>query len=672
MPLEPKQQYSFALGQVNRSFYRYVNTEEYWKSAKQLVNIMVSAQGSALKRCGTLSFKDVTEDIGTQESVRLMFRTMYTPDNFMVTVGLLLVNNVLYIGIVTDTSWDYQTLNLTDYTNHEAQQIDFVSIRDKLLLLYSGVQPHQITFDGINFTQELFEFSQQATFDLAKIDYYKATVDIVKGANPGDLTMITVDLATWPNIADWVGGVIIGPGPDPDSPYGMGTIKTAEISGGKSVFGVLPQDEFNNSSASSNYTGANLSIQQPLFTDSLGYPSKGAHYQDRVFLIGHPATPLTILGSKLGIENNFNVGVGDPTDAIAETISVEGTGNLLFINVGKHLEIFSQNSELAVPDDSQGIEPTNFEVKFQTNYKIYENCAPVNFQNYTFFAGKNGRSIYKFEQVAAGQEDTYTTRDMATYSSELINFPKKLATFFGIDQSSIMLAVLNSDSTVVLFQYNEEMEIAAWTPMVFNDDVQVIDMDSDGTSVYFLVRYLSTNLYKLEKFTSTSNFYVDGAIPVSISLGQTEVTGLSDFEDATISIANDHIHLGDYKVLGGKISLDEPARSAFSGYVGLGYSATIEPLDLVDYPQLVYNFRATEAFYVDYIDSLAITINGQEIPYQNFKDIQNGNPLQLQSGTFEKFNQNGFKRYQTMVISQSKPVRMEISSLGYRLTATGR
>lgn len=674
MANETKAQYSFNAGQVDRVFYRRVEEALYWQSAKRLENFFVTSQGNALKRNGTVQNTNVTTNVAGQGNVKFFTRYIYSPTNSLIRVAILLVNNTLFIGAYGKPI-TFQTVGLSDYTITQAQEASFIVVKNSIVILHKEIAPHRIVYNGTTFSQSLFEFSQQPTFDLEDVDYSQSVVTVTAGATISDPVTILFTGTPWgATPTEFIGGVIVGPGPDKDSPFGTGIIENVTIVGSDTQFDITASRVFSPSSGSVSFKGSNFSVQKVIFTDALGYPSIGGFFQSRLWLGGHPAVPITVFGSMLGTQNNFNVGVGDPTDAIAYTSDIQGTGNFVHFSVGKHFEIFATEAELSVSSNSNGgLSQSTMDLKYQTGFKISLACPPVNFQNYTFFAGSDGKSIYSFRQTIAG-EDTYTTKCESLFSSSLISNPQKLVAFFGVAGSSIMLAVLNDDNSLVIFQLSQPLNIAGWTPYTVIDDVTILDIDSDGTSLLFLTKYQKTQTYMLESLDLSAQSFVDSAIAVSLPVSSTPatITGLEVFNGYTVSVGNAQEHLGDYLVAGGEITLNNAVEHAFEGFVGFFYVPVLEPMDLVEVANYNYAFKAVNTVYVDYQDSLAIIVNGQEIPYQNFESIESGAQLSLQSGTFELFDQKGWERFQSIVITQTKPVRMEIISLAYSINNAGR
>ena len=309
------QQSSFNLGQIDDEFAHRVDEDMYWKAALKLENMFVTEKGGVVKRPGFIQHTDLTDLIAGRGSPTFFTQYLYTPNQSMVRVVIVVIGTTLYASIYQD-NLDFQAIALTGYTPAQVLDIKFVVVRNSVLLLHKAVAPHRIVYDSNKFTFEPFVFSNPATFDLQQVDYSTYKVDITPGTNPGDATLIVIKGFKFPSPNNWVNGMIIGPGQNINAPFGVGRIDTVAIVSADTHFSVLPSVPFEASATNTIYKGSDLSIQQPIFNNQLGYPSNGHYFQNRLWFIGHPAVPTTIFGTALGTQNDLAVGSGEPADAI--------------------------------------------------------------------------------------------------------------------------------------------------------------------------------------------------------------------------------------------------------------------------------------------------------------------------------------------------------------------
>jgi hypothetical protein len=674
MGLQTTQISSFAMGEIDPALNYRFNEAEYLKACKKLQNFIVTAYGSALKRNGTAQYLNVTTEIGTSTKIKFFTELLSSPSSGMVFVGALLVDQVLNLQVLGPAGpiGAMQPIDLA-MTVEQAHEARFLSAQNSIVILHPEIATQRITFDGTTFSKALFVYINPPTYDFRTVNYYSNRVFIEAPSGGSNTTLIHVENTNFTTA--WEGGYIIGPGPDDVSPFGAGRINTVTVTSTETIFEVLASSPFLTSSsyATSSALGSSLAIQQVVFTDELGYPGDGVYYQNRLFLTGHPKLPVTIFGTKLGSADDFTLGVGLPTDAISYTMEQENTGKILFLNVGTGMQVFTELAEYSVPTGiDPGLTPASFTLKWQSNKGISKIALPTNFQSYSFYAGANGKAIYKMEE-AGGVEQQMNSELISQFASHLINSPLKLATFYSYDRTTILLAVLNSDNTMAFLSYNPQMNVIAWSSFVLDSDISIIDMDSANNVLYLVVKYNVTDIYFIEKLDFNNVVPVDSASAVTIPVSSEPptLTGLEIYNGYEISVSDGVSYLGSYFVENGQITLDDALEHPFSGFVGLNFTPILTPMFAISDPGYAYSYKILDDCYVNYQDSLGVLVNNNLIQFQNVKEIKSGQLLTLKSGTAEIFTNTGWGRFKDITISQEAPVGMHILSIAYRMSEGG-
>jgi hypothetical protein len=110
----------------------------------------------------------------------------------------------------------------------------------------------------------------------------------------------------------------------------------------------------------------------------MGYPSKVIFFQNRLWFANTKTLNNTIFGSKINAPVNFDVGVGQDTDAIIYTLGQSDSGGIVWMNGGKQLEIYTANYEFVAPQDQNtGLTPGTFSVRQQAAYGVSEKLKPI-------------------------------------------------------------------------------------------------------------------------------------------------------------------------------------------------------------------------------------------------------------------------------------------------------
>lgn len=661
-----KNQSSFSLGEVDRAFFRKVDTDQYWKSCSTAQNVIITAFGSVLKRPGTYFKYPFPGDLDVSAPT-LVFNIvgLNMTDGELVVVFYIISGQKVHFFVEGLPA--FQTIDFSaNYTAEQLLEANFVPVASNLIILHQDVAPNRIQFNGTTFDLALYSIVRGPCVDFGTVDYFNCT-PVIEIDSGNKTTKITLPGVYFPSVDDWVNGTITMASAGTNA-LGFGIIQSATSVGPEAAtttFVLTVTSPFS-TSANIAYSGFSLVIRQQLFTATLGWPAMGIYYQDRLWLTRHPKKVLSVYGSTIGNVAVFDTGTGISTDGIDLTLDTT-SGDLLFFAQGKHLELFSENAQYTTPNSDDGLTPANTNFKEQSTYALLSTCRPVTFQNYTFYAGKDGKSIYMFYETDFVSA-SYKSDLVSEFSSHLINSPVKMALFNGSSETLYLLAILNADKSIAIFQFNESLDINGWTQPVFDPKIEIIDMASTKFELYFLVNVLPTNTKGLIALDINDLFYLDAAIgPFTVNSGEVNtITGLDIFNGATVYLANDIEYIGSFPVVEGSVTVDATFfKYDLSVYVGYNYTPILAPLPLVADPSTVYNYRTVKAIYVDYIDTLSLTINGQEVPFQILSELQSADKLQLRSGTATVYPLGGYDQFQYATISQLAPVAWHILSISY-------
>lgn len=666
-------QVSWNLGQIDEEYWKrfdYADTVYYGRSAQLIKNGLVTQGGVITRRPGTEQYLNVTQyTAGTQEVSYFMFNA-FLADKSIITYACLRVGISLYIGVV-GTTLSLSRIDLTSFTQDQIKEAYFDVLGKDIVVCHPQVATIRITFDGTTFSQSPFLFSTPALWDDGTIDYSNVNVVIAPSSTAGDPTTITLTPDVFgDNAPKYVGGFIVGPGNDPYSPFGTGTINSMTVSEGSTVIVVNPNTTFAAKTSSSNAKGSDLSIQRPILNPTDGYMGFFKSFKNRAWWGGHPLTPQTIFGTVLGTENNLDLGVGDPTDAVIYTLSINALGRILYFNVGTQFEIYTEKGLLTLYQNLQGgVTPTTYDLKPQTqNSPVSTVCRPISFKEYSFYAGV-GSALYAINQSQSGDENQYNSVLQSGHATSLVPNPKKLASFLGVDGSSIVLAILNQNGTLSLYTLNDANEIQAWTTFAFTDGFTILDLDSNGGDLFLLVYYEYSQQTIIEKLDTKANFFVDHAVPILVSANddpqQIAIPNtLNNYSlYATTNSKTAVYGFGSLKVSNYAITIPKQSISN-TLYFGIDSGFEVrtmffyEPSYILD-SQTSYNYKSLNRFYLDYVNSLALTVDGYPVPFDQISPI---NPV---SGTYEYCSAKAADRFLTISISQYAPFSATIASMAY-------
>jgi hypothetical protein len=351
-------------------------------------------------------------------------------------------------------------------------------------------------------------------------------------------------------------------------------------------------------------------------------------------------------------------------------VGQSNTGAIYWMNGGKQLEIFCQNLEFACPQDqNSALTPATFSVRQQSSYGSSALLKPTTYINDTYYSTRTGTAIINFHYNGIGL--TYTSANISVPSSHLVINPSNRALQRGTDvsQDNFIYFLNPTNDTLTSFQFANEYKLAALTPIEFQENVELIDIVSVDNSVYILKNYSLTGAFIIEVFDNAQRIDCAAAYGMASS---GVITGLDIFDGYIVQVVYKKQDFGEYLVVGGQITVDNPGLIADTVTVGLLYNVTLTPMypftETVESPFK----KQVQRVYVDYYNSLDFNINGDLVPYQNFADIMAGLPLTPQTDTAIVDTFFGWNRFDNdgvpiISITQSSPFDLQILGIGYQV-----
>jgi len=208
--------------------------------------------------------------------------------------------------------------------------------------------------------------------------------------------------------------------------------------------------------------GTEWVLGEAAFSNARGFPASVGYYQGRTTFGGSFSLPHTVFMSQSEDLENFDVGTGEPTDAVIETLGGSGAEEIVNVNTDKTLLIFTRESEYAVPQlEADGLTPGNVGFQKQSSNGS-ETADPVALDNQVLYVKKGGRAI--MSATYTNVQASYNSDNISLISSQLINAPRSLVIRKSspLNQEDFLLA-LNTDGTLAIWQTVQDQNISAWT-----------------------------------------------------------------------------------------------------------------------------------------------------------------------------------------------------------------
>lgn len=658
-------QNDFTHGEVDPQLLSRVDLGIYNRSAQRLRNCIVTQTGAATKRFGTdhissVSFGPAITDNFQWSSFRLNDNARYIVVFYSTTMTIYKHND--NIGNISQVF----TTPTSPYTNTIIGEGNLrFAYKDNLLIItHEDVHPYQLINNGSDGSWSLapipFKFISPHDF---KQNYDSFTFSL------GAVTIGTTTLNCSNDIFDssYVEGTFIGIGPSTSTVNGIAIITS--ITSAK-IANVSVQSAFD-SSFTGSIAGTQVFLGQPAWNSQNGYPVSCTFYEGRLWFGGTASLPRSLFGSVSNDYRNFNIGRALDSDSISAELSTNEGTEIEFLVSDKNLQIFCTNDEFIVPQfDQQVITPTNISVRKQDSRGISRNISPIIIDNTTLFIQKGGKSVYSFGR----EENTlnYISSCISRVSSHIIGNPIRWGTLQGSNQiSSDFVFAINQDGSLLSLQLIEEENVRAWTLSTTSgssgnhDFVDVLNIDN---FIYFIVKrnINGTEVYSFERL----NFDIktDNSTTFTFGTPSNSLTGLQYLEGETVNIVADGFVLFDQVVpSSGNLTIEI---EAYNVEVGLSYSIEIQP-NPINIPSssgpTLYIPKNIPRIFVDYYQSLGLTINGNEIPDLAFSPTFFDQAPELKTGIYEYTNVGGWDRRQSPIISSDKPLSATILGIGYEV-----
>ena len=522
---------NFTAGEVSRDLLGRGDLRAYDNGALKLRNLFIYPTGGVTRRAG-LMYVDTL--IGDGRLISFEFNTEQT-----------------YLMAVTNNQIDIyangikiQTLS-SPWTSAQIPQLTWTQSADTLLMTHPDVYPKKLLRNALgNFVLEDWVFYTEN--NVIQQPYYKfaeSAVTITPSATSGTITLnasASVFLAGHAGTRMRIGGkeVLV-------TTINSPTVATASVV--QTLSG----------------TAATIDWAESAFSSVRGYPANVAFHQDRLVIGGSRDLPNRLWFSKSGDLFNFDLGTGLDDESIEFAILSDQVNAIRGIFSGRHLQVFTSGAEWMVTGDP--LTPQTVQLNRQTRVgsRVDRYIPPVTVDGATMFVARNGNEIREF--LYTDVEQAYQATDLALVSRHVLGTPVDQ----DFDALRRLLFIVRDDGKFATLTIYRAEEVAAWTLHDTLGDVKSVCVVGDD--VYLLVK--RNNQYFIELFEDTLN--LDSALTGEVTTAATVWSGLNHLNGMSVSIVADGVVLPSQTVVGGQITLDEPALKV---EIGLPFTHIVEPL----------------------------------------------------------------------------------------------
>lgn len=521
---------TFTAGELSPELLGRSDLSAYDNGALALRNVFINPTGGVTRRAG-LAYIDTLPGNG-----RLIAFEFNTEQNYLlaVTEGQI---NVYADGVLEETIE-------APWTEEQIPHLAWTQSADTLLFTHPDVVPKKLTRDsgGWDLSDWTFFVDGNVTYQ----PYFKfadTQITITPSATTGTITLTAssgIFEAGHENTRLRINGkeVLI-------TDYDSATVVTGTVI--QTLTG----------------TSATIDWEEQAFSPVRGYPVTVAFHQDRLVIGGSRDMPNRLWFSKSGDLFNFDLGTGLEDEAIEFSILSDQVNAIRGIFSGRHLQVFTSGAEWMVTGDP--LTPSAVQIRRQTRVGSVADryIPPVNVDGATMFIARNEQEIQEF--LYTDLEQAYRSTDLAVLGRHIIVNPIEQ----DFDQKKRLLFIIREDGKFATFTMYRAENVGAWTMHSTQGNMKSVSVV--GNDIYALVE--RDENYLIELFDETLN--LDSALKGESDEPEDTWSGLDHLEGLTVSILADGFVHPDRTVVGGQITLDEPASDV---QIGLSYAHIIEPL----------------------------------------------------------------------------------------------
>jgi hypothetical protein len=274
--------------------------------------------------------------------------------------------------------------------------------------------------------------------------------------------------------------------------------------------------------------GPHFLWEEQLISSIRGFPQAVTFHDNRLYFAGVRDKPASVIASKVGEYFNFEIGTGQPDDALDVTVTGDRINEIRHLVSSRNLQLFTDGGEFFVPTstDTSAVTPSNIVFTRQTPYGC-NRAKPVIFDGATLYAQKNGKTVREY--LYSDVETAYASTSISILASQVINNPVDMTMITGTTTRPEQFAFFtNTDGTLALFHSIRSEKIAGWTLWSTRSGDNFKSITALNENLFCVVeRQLEGGtVYTLEKFADDDSLTLDcSAVTTLNQQGAPKVNG---------------------------------------------------------------------------------------------------------------------------------------------------
>ena len=353
---------------------------------------------------------------------------------------------------------------------------------------------------------------------------------------------------------------------------------------------------------------------EPIMSAARGWPGAVCFYQQRTILAGFAGVPNAFLASETGNYYELNTQLTASSAPMLIPLDADGAATIVDVHAGRTLDFFTDAGEYWLAGGALDATTTPVIVRATTN-GISPTVDAFENEGKTIYAAKAGGTLFEF--VFNYSEQNYDSNNISVQSSSVVQnvidgAMRRLTGSTDVNE----LYCVRADGQAFMLNLLRQQDIVSFARRVTDGSFLCVNVN-DRFEVTFGVSRLvnGQSVQFIER--ATEGVYLDAQQSVSVTAGQSVVSGLSTLAGATTVYAIvDNYPQGPFTVsAGGALTLGFAAQANGSALIGrwtppnvatLPQPRDVAPRTVVRRPCRVHTVRAT----VVATSNIAIGANG--------------------------------------------------------------
>jgi hypothetical protein len=356
-----------------------------------------------------------------------------------------------------------------------------------------------------------------------------------------------------------------------------------------------------------------LDWQEQAFSGVHGWARCATLHEQRLFIGGGRDAPNTIWGSTTYDPLNFELGTGQPTDAIKFVAAQDRVAEIKRMVSFRHLQLFTADGEFYAPSPSSGaLTPANFSVKQQSSYGI-ANSDARRFDQTTIFISRAANAVREF--VYDDFQQSYTSDALSFMAKDYIRSPIDLDVSIETATAQEALCIItNGDGTLAVLAKVRRENVGGW--MLWNTGGLFKSCGVIDREIWTVTEHGAPGSRWLSVFDP--NYVMDFSQKLTAGSPTTTWGPFPNHIGMTVDACSGDLYLGQFVPDGsGMITTDTPISNI---EVGHSFIPLVQPLvqevqmpDGVTWGQPKRNVSVT----ISLVGTLSAQVNNDHIPTSN-------------------------------------------------------